>query len=192
MSTHVLFTETGREDYAANLLSRVLPAGMCESIYVPKVKQLLLGTGKINLRGVQVVEQTTYRGRESYTVLHTLFPSYLFVETEEPDQLLYFIYNLRIETNFLMLGRKVGDLRVVKPDELERLDHLCGSDHVLDVTIGVKEGTKVRFISGPLVGLEAYVKKVSIRKRHAEVELPMLGQMRRIYVPLEVIEQSTE
>ena len=172
MSLHVIWTQSGREGYVKELLEgsilRSYP-GLADEIYVPGRKKLFRCS-----KGV--LEQTDI-----------LFPGYLFLETKDinafRDKFRYLYFNTFIQ----VLGRDEDSLRTVSDDEKTVIDHLCGNTHLMGVTTAVKEGDKVRFIKGPMVGMEAYVIKLKPSKCYAVVEVPMFGQKRRIAAALETL-----
>ena len=52
---------------------------------------------------------------------------------------------------------------------------------------GVIENSKVRVISGPLVGKEGFIKRIDRHKRKAFLEMEMFGRVQKVQVGLEIV-----
>ena len=70
----------------------------------------------------------------------------------------------------------------VTESELELIRALCG-----EVSRGVKVGSRVRIISGPLVGLQGAVVKLNTHHRCALVRLSMFGRSLDIWLSFELL-----
>ena len=65
----------------------------------------------------------------------------------------------------------------VKEEELTWIRKLCGDDLTVALSKGVKENGKIRFTSGPLVGMEGLVRKVDRHRRLVTLEIEMFGRV---------------
>lgn len=54
---------------------------------------------------------------------------------------------------------------------------------------GIIEGSKVSVNSGPLQGMEGYIRKIDRHKRKAYLEIPFFGRTQNIQVGLEIVEK---
>ena len=70
------------------------------------------------------------------------------------------------------------------------IEHILGDEKIAGVSKGIKEGKTITFISGPLVGLEAFVKFVNRHHRYAELEMEFFGGKRRIQLPVDVMNKT--
>ena len=161
----MIFTQTGNEeDLKDKLKELVLLPG--EEVYIP------------------VYNRQRKYGGEYRIVSRPLFPGYLFYETERVGDLRE---RLRKITDFKRLLSFDGDIIPLSADEEILLYKLCGKEHVLDVSTGYREGDRVRVIRGPLMGMEANIKKVNRHKRIAVIEIEMFNRTMELVVGLEVI-----
>lgn len=113
-----------------------------------------------------------------------LFPGYVFLETEKVEQLYIDLKHIQGFTRLLGVGDEVIPLT---EDEEEFLDTFGGEERVVPISMGVIENTKVRVLSGPLMGKEGYIKKIDRHKRKAYLEVSMFDRIQRIQVGLEII-----
>ena len=120
-----------------------------------------------------------YHGVEK-EVIERCFPGYVFVETNNVQQLfkqLYFTPGFQ-----KLLGREEGTENFVPldKDESRMVDILYSknSDRITEISnIEVKEGEMIRVLDGPLMGLETQIKKVNLHKRTVLVEFMMCGRL---------------
>ena len=77
----------------------------------------------------------------------------------------------------------LGDNEVFIPlndEEVVWLNAFTGSDRrVIEMSEGIVEGSKVIVLSGSFVGHEAEIKRIDRHRRMAELEVSMLGRMKR-------------
>ena len=132
-----------------------------------------------------------YHGVEK-EVIERCFPGYVFVETNNVQQLfkqLYFTPGFQ-----KLLGREEGTENFVPldKDESRMVDILYSknSDRFTEISnIEVKEGEIVRILDGPLslVGQEAKIIKVNLHKREVKIEYMMCGRLVQSSVAINII-----
>ncbi|MCD7764295.1 MAG: KOW motif-containing protein [Lachnospiraceae bacterium] len=71
-------------------------------------------------------------------------------------------------------------------EEVDFLLRFGGEEQVVEISKGVFEGSRVKVISGPLVGKEGLIKKIDYHKRKAILEVEMFGRKQQIRLGLEV------
>ncbi|MBR3840871.1 MAG: antiterminator LoaP [Erysipelotrichales bacterium] len=119
-----------------------------------------------------------------------MFPSYVFVETDED----YITFN----ENLKLIKTKVsGIVRNLKYDnegtapltepEIQLLNRLLGKKRVMEHSMGVIEGDRIIITEGPLMGFESQIIHVDRHKRQATLELDILGNKTTTKVSLEII-----
>ena len=117
-----------------------------------------------------------------------LFPGYIFVET---DDIISFIDKLPtsfFNTYMKVIGRSEERYLAVKDEELGWIRKLTSGDSLLvAMSRGIKEGGKVTFTEGPLVGMESLVKKIDRHKRTVTLEIEMFGGIQRMVVSAEIM-----
>ena len=177
MSMHVIWTQTGKEEYVKGLLEHSIGRDhhdLATGIYIPKRAKLFRSSGGVK--------------EES----RLLFPGYLFLETPDLEAFMEEFRHLYFKTFIHVLGKNRETLRNVSEEESRQILRLCGDDHFMGISKAIKEGTKVRFVEGPMVGLQAYVKKVEPKKCYAVLEMEMFGQKRNIAAAFETFAEDGE
>ena len=72
------------------------------------------------------------------------------------------------------------------------MERFGGPKQIVGMSEGVIEGSQIIISSGPLQGLEGYIKKIDRHKRKAWVELPMFGRLQKVEVGLEIVRKTLE
>lgn len=105
-----------------------------------------------------------------------LFPGYVFLIAENLEQL---AENLRKVTGMTrLLG--TGDEIIPLSQEEEQL---------VAMSTGIIENDQVRILTGPLQGMEGYIRKINRHKRKAWVSIEMFGRSVDMEVGLEIIKK---
>ena len=115
-----------------------------------------------------------------------LFPGYVFLITEHPDELYDQLRRVEGMTKLLRADQTVLQLTA---EEEELLKNLGGDNHIVEMSYGFIEGQKVTITDGPLKGMEGLIRKIDRHKRACIVEVQMFGQNTRITAGLEIVEK---
>lgn len=169
MNWYVLFVLGGQEQKIAAFLKQQGFAA-----FLPKIEVLYRKQGK-------------FHAQEKL-----MFPSYIFIESE----LDHVAFNESLQH---IRERKSGIIRELKFDnegtpalhqeEKALIEKLIGRKKVMEHSTGYIEGEKVIVTDGPLQGMESKIIHIDRHKRKAQVEIPMLGQIVKLSVSLEVIKK---
>lgn len=164
---YVVQVRSGTEDRMCRLLERAL-GDAAEDVFTPSYEALRAKRG------------------EWRTVSLRLLPGYVFVQTRCPETVLE---RLRAAPVFArLLGAEGEKFMPLSADEVAWLTRYADLDeHVVRMSSGVIEGDRVIVLRGPLKGHEFEIKKIDRHKREAELEVPMLGRVKRIRVGLEIV-----
>ena len=82
----------------------------------------------------------------------------------------------------------LGDTMVaLSEEEIRFMERFGGPGQIVGMSEGIIAGGRTVITSGPLQGMEGYIKKIDRHKRKAWVELPMFGRMQRVEVGLEIV-----
>lgn len=202
LKTYVLYTEGGKEQHLADLLTNTIleiHPEAAKRAYVPL---------RAYLKDVKKDGEKVWIEKK---VL--LFSNYVFVESNNIELFNTFLYTPGFDTGYNLLGKGTSRLRkrstkktsgkVVNPkipggddydiypvseDDMKRLRMLMGEDDFVDVSRGIKENGRVRFTSGPLVGLDpGKIIRIDRHKRFATVQMQFMGDLRKIDVAIEVL-----
>lgn len=128
-------------------------------------------------------EKRHIRG-EWITLRKILFPGYLFVITEEIDELYRRLKMIIGLTKLLGTGHEIVALTEKEKNFLQTFG---GNEHVVRMSEGIIEQSQIKVTSGPLVGMEGYIRKIDRHKRKGWIELEMFGRTQRIQVGLEIV-----
>lgn len=131
-------------------------------------------------------ERRHIRG-EWITLKKVLFPGYVFVVTDKLDKLYQNLKSIIGLTKLLGTGREIVPLT----EEEERfLKKFGGGEQVVVMSEGIIEQSQVKVTSGPLMGMEGYIRKIDRHKRKAWLEMELFGRKQMVQVGLEIVAKS--
>ena len=134
----------------------------------------------------QYEEKKHFRGK--WTVLKKiLFPGYVFVVTDYLNDLYEELKHIDGMTKMIGTGQEIVPLT---DEEVEFIQHFGGEDKIVQMSEGIIENSQVKILSGPLEGMEAFIRKIDRHKRKAWLEIEMFGRMQRVEVGLEIISKT--
>ena len=113
-----------------------------------------------------------------------LFPGYVFVISDDIDQLYQKLKKVIGLTKLIGTGKEIIPLT---EEEVRFLMKFGGEEQIVVMSEGIIEGSKVIINSGPLKGMEGYIRKIDRHKRKAYLEVPMFNGMQNIQVGLEIV-----
>ena len=170
METYVLQTRSGDEEKLKEALDMtIVPEVPGTKVYILKKK-------------------VRFRKKDGWIdSVKRLFPGYLFVDT--PDII---SFNNRLQTAEIgkmkrLLGVENEKITPVTPDEQMMIHRLCGDKKMADVSFGVKDGNRILFTRGPLVGMEGLVKRVDRHKRIVQLDMEFFGSTRTVTLAAEIM-----
>jgi transcriptional antiterminator NusG len=160
----------GREDYALNLIERMVPRELYSEAFLPRY------------------ERRVKREGEWSTTSALLVPGYLYVTTEDIDALNECLRS--VPTLSRVLGNE-SQFVPLNRDEIAWLNRLTDPQtHTVSVSTGVIEGDQIVITDGPLKGYEAQIQKVDRHKRVAEVQLTIMGREKTVKLGLEIVSKT--
>lgn len=173
MYWYVLFVKTGREEKVEQLLKKRLDTDAFMP-FIPMHETLFKISGKVKKE------------------LKSLFPGYLFIESEISG--MEFVKSIsRAICDLMDVFRflKYGDTDQIAMNEHEKcmLLSLCNEDHCILSSSGIIVGNSVYIKEGPLAGLESIVRKIDRHKRRAIIDLEFMGSVREVSLALEIVEK---
>ncbi len=112
-----------------------------------------------------------------------LFPGYMFLETDDIDELYLNLRTIPRLTKLLGVGEYIVPLNDEEEDFLMRFG---GKKHLVEMSEGIIEHSQVRILSGPLMGMEGMIRKIDRHKRKAWLEMELFGRTQIVEVGLEV------
>ena len=126
-----------------------------------------------------ISRQKAYPGR-------ILFPGYVFLIAENLEQL---AENLRKVTGMTRLLGTGDEIIPLSQEEVELLLKLGKEEQLVAMSTGIIENDQVRILTGPLQGMEGYIRKINRHKRKAWVSIEMFGRSVDMEVGLEIIKK---
>lgn len=124
-----------------------------------------------------------YRG-EWHKEKRIMFPGYLFVVTDYLEQLLLELDKIPKLTKVLGCERMPIPLR---EEEVGLLQQMLNGEHVAEISEGIIVGERLEIQSGPMKGMEGFVKKINRHKRIAWLEVKLFGRLVEVMLGVEVM-----
>lgn len=159
---YVIQTNTGREKELVEVIEKVLSSSEYKKCFVIQRECIWRIEGRMRMH------------------IEPLFPSYVFVETDAPEDFLFVLKHVPKLTK--LLGSD-GNFWTVQKEEEQILRELIGGDRSLTIRLSpvkTDENGAILSAEGALKNYMGMVVKKRLRKRSVIVEIPFLGEMRRI------------
>lgn len=159
-----------------------------------KVKEKL--EMKINSRDLQenifrviVPEQKEieYKNGVKKERIKKMFPGYVLVEMVMSDEAWYIVRNTQGVTGFIGSSGKGAKPIPLLPQEVDRILNSMGMSRV-DVSKDLKEGAKVKIISGPFKDMMAKIDSVDLKEQKLTVLVNLFGQETSVEVDMQEVE----
>ena len=161
---------TGREETARDMCRKLIDKELYEDIFI-----------------IRFDKAKRYYG-EWHKEKEIMFPGYMFINTDNPNKIYEQLKNVPELTK--ILGRDGEEFSAIEPYKEEMFKAMVSEDYEIPISIGVIEGDKVIVKEGPLVGMEAYIKKIDRHKRIAILKTEMFEQKIGVSVGLEIIKKK--
>lgn len=162
---YIVKTISVQELVAVESCRRAIPYAVADKIFLPsyECKRRYLG--------------------EWHTKVKSLFPGYVFIQSENKDELERYLEHIPDIVTPVMIG---GAFNPIEEYEHKFLSEMFDSDYLIGCSLGYIVDEKLIVEKGPLIGKEKYVKKIDRHRRIANIWLPFMGQEKQIEVGLEV------
>ena len=171
---YVIWTLTGKENMLIGRIQSELPDKLYRRCYTP-------------VR----MERQKHNG-ELVDVERILFPGYIFIDTDTPEDVELELESLHGQTGLIGFLKNESVYLAVSPEECEIIGRLIGEEGVAGVSVGIIENGILRVIDGPLKGFEQYITKVDRHRRKAYVAMPLFGEVRHFNLGLQVVEKDNK
>ena len=152
-----------------------------------RVMEMLRQQGAIPLAPLVVKPQ---QGHKELKRAHArLLPGYVFFESEEKPN---WEDILRFSSVLKALQYEDG-VRALRNEDLDFVLWLRKYEGLIDVSQVVKVGTKIAFVSGPLMGMEAKVLQVNKSRRQVQVSVGEEGALfHAIWCTIEYVQDNMD
>ena len=168
LNWYVLHVVSGREDKIVSLIKKKSPENLAP--FIPQKKLKIRKGGAI---------------RESVA---PFYPGYIFligkwnIDEAKP------ILEIRNVINIVGGIKTPGCLT----DDEKTLLKKIAKDGLVEYSKVIKEGSKIKVISGPLKEIEGFIVSVDRRKNRATVSLPLLNSFVKVTLGFEYLEEDNE
>lgn len=169
---YVARVHEGREDHAARTCRRLIGEDILADCFVPKVQLLKKSEGSWG-----AVEP------------RTLYPGYLFLATDAPEDLDAATGDLALRIR--LLGDQGCSHIPLAEQEQEWFEWALDEAHVLRPSEGYIEDGITHVTAGPLRGCEERIRKIDRHKRLAMVQINMPDRSVQAKAALEIKEKTT-
>lgn len=166
---YVIQVRTGKEESALTQCRKEVPTEILRRCFLPYYKE------QKNFGGKWVTQQ------------RVLFPGYIFVVTDQVEELYLYLRKIIGLTRLLGTGKEVVPLT---QEEIRFLEHFGGEEQVVEMSTGIIVGSQTIVQSGPLKGMEGCIRKIDRHKRKAWLEINMFGRTQLIQVGLEIVRKT--
>ena len=121
----------------------------------------------------QYIAQKHFK-KEWHDVKKTLFPGYLFVDTEDIGTVMEGLKKFRQYTKVLRDGELVSP---ITQEEQAFLSAMMDKDHIVKYSEGFLIGKTVCITQGPLRNYQGNIKNIDRHRRIAKIDVPIFGRM---------------
>ena len=116
-----------------------------------------------------------------------MFPGYVLVEMVMSDEAWYIVRNTQGVTGFIGSSGKGAKPIPLMPQEVDKLLGSMGMSRV-DVSKDLKEGAKVKIISGPFKDMMAKIDSIDLKEQKLNVLVDLFGQETSVEVEIGEVE----
>lgn len=168
---YVIQTLGGEEERTVDMIRKRVPSYYIEDCFIPKRERLKKFHGRWN------------------KVEEILFPGYVFVISEQPEELYQSLQ--RIPKLTRILGREENYF--IPLSELEKyfFQKIGNKEHKTCISkVELEEGKIVRVIDGPLKDFIGNVVKMNFHKKEVVVRVEFMGSLVELYMGVEIVERQ--
>ena len=165
---YVMQVRTGTEENIRCQCQRLISSDILKRCFIPYYQQKKRFQGKWHIQE------------------RILFPGYVFLIAENLEQL---AENLRKGTGMTRLLGTGDEIIPLSQEEVELLLKLGKEEQLVAMSTGIIENDQVRILTGPLQGMEGYIRKINRHKRKARVSIEMFGRSVDMEVGLEIVKK---
>ena len=161
----------GKEEEIRKSCADMLSKSILEDVFVPKH-----------------VRFKRYKG-EWHKETRPLYSGYIFMVTPDPSDLEKALTKV---PGYHRLLKADDVILTINPEEKAFIRRIAGRDNTVDISVGYKEGDKIKVISGPMMGLEGDIVHVDRHKRLVTINTTLFGRTVKTTLGLELTYKSPE
>lgn len=166
---YVMQVRAGTEESMREKCQKMIPDTILERCFTPYYEEE---------RRIQKVWRTRKR---------ILFPGYLFIVTEEIQEVYQYLNQIAGTAKIL----KAADMPMpLDREEADMLAVFGGEEQIIRMSRGVIENQQLKILTGPLIGKEQYICKIDRHKRKAWLAISIFGSTQIVQVGLEITKKT--
>ncbi len=163
---YVMQTMTGKEEELVMMIQTIIPTSVYKDCFVA------------------YYERMWRRQQQSIIHVERMFPGYVFIITEDPEQL--FLQLKRVPAMSKMMADASYTFLALDPEEEQFFQDMLALDHVVHLSyVKTNSQKQVLRVSGPLKKYMLNVVRYQFKKRYAIIRLTLLGEEKT--VPLGIL-----
>lgn len=116
-----------------------------------------------------------------------MFPGYIFVETDNPEE---FRSRLRVKLPKLRMLTVEGRSAAIYPEEESYFRMISGEEHVARYSEGFRQGSTIEITSGAFKGYKGQIVKQDRHRRLARIIVPLMGREVEVEIGLGIVKSS--
>ena len=166
---YVIQVTTGKEEQILNMIKKYGVQEYLKECFIPKYERRKKYLGQ-------------WHQEEA-----VLFPGYIFIISDEVEGLYQALKQVPQLTKLLGVGEKWTPMT---KEDIAIIEALSGKERVVKHSEGYIVGSKVTITNGPLMGMEAMIRRIDRHKRMAWMEIEIFGRKTEIQAGLEIIRKE--
>lgn len=166
---YVIQVATGKEEQILNMIKKYGAQKYLKECFIPKYER-----------------RRKYLG-QWHQEKAVLFPGYIFIISDEVEGLYLALKQVPRLTKLLGVGEKWTPMT---KEDIAIIEALSGKERLVKYSEGYIVGGKVTITSGPLMRMEALIRRIDRHKRMAWMEIEIFGRKTEIQAGLEIIRKE--
>ncbi|MCI6677330.1 MAG: antiterminator LoaP [Clostridiales bacterium] len=168
---YVIQVKSGQESLTCQLIRTIITNGELIDCFFPQRERMR----KINGAWGVIKEK--------------LFPGYVFVVTDNPEEIFLKLKSVPKLTK--LLGDNQGTFIPLQEKEIYFIQRWGGNDHVASISkVMIEKGNKVKILEGNLKDYEGEIVKVNLHKRIAVVRTTFMGSTTDVHMGIEILQKQ--
>ncbi len=168
---YVIQTLGGEEERTADMIRKKISSCYIKECFIPKRERMKKFCGQWN------------------RVEEILFPAYIFVVTDKPEELYQELR--RVPRLTKVLGREEEYFVPLSEEEERLVSRLGGQEHRASLSkVVIGEGKRICVLEGPLKNYVGDVVRVNLHKREVVVRVAFMGKETELRLGIEMVREE--
>ena len=167
---YVIWVFTGSEEELINRFKEIIPEEMYTQIWTPY---------KIWLKKSEYEEKQ---------ILKKMFPGYIFIDTDHPDEVFGLI---KQEKKCMGMLKSGNELIPISEEDKQIIQFFTGNDGIAGVSLCVLENGRLKILDGPLKGMDDKIFRLERNNKKAWIRVQnLLGKDRELSFAVEIVDKK--